>query len=600
MSISGWIECALFVGILFLLTKPVGLYMVQVLDPKRTTFLKPVLAPVEGFFYRVLGIDMQNEQNWREYGFSLMLFSFTGFLFTYAILRLQHLLPLNPQRYQAMAPDLAFNTAVSFVTNTNWQNYAGEATLSYFSQMVGLTLQNFISAASGIAVAAVLTRGIARTGAKTLGNFWVDLIRIHLYLLLPLSLVMALFLVSQGVIHNFRPYVKATPFEQAVYTTSDGRDTASTPAIIQGGAAGNARKMPFTIPQGPLASQEAIKMIGTNGGGFMGANSSHPFENPSPLTNFMQILAILLIPSAMTYYFGVMVGNRRHGWAVWIAMMILLMTGVVLCWWAESTGNPHFSAMGIDTAGGNMEGKEVRFGIFSSSLFATVTTAVSCGAVNAMHDSFTPLGGLVTLVNIQLGEVIFGGVGAGLYGMVVFIVLAVFLAGLMVGRTPEYMGKKIESYDVKVSALTIMTPLFIILGFAAWAAAGRWGLLALNNGGPHGLSEILYAFTSAAGNNGSAFAGLSANTQWYNVTLGCAMLMGRFFVIVPVMALAGNLAAKRITPVSGGSFPVTGPLFITLLCGTVLIVGALTFLPVLALGPIVEHFLMTSQKVLYW
>jgi K+-transporting ATPase ATPase A chain len=466
--------------------------------------------------------------------------------------------------------------------------------------MVGLVFHNFTSAAVGIAVAAVLVRGVARQSAKTIGNFWSDLIRVNIYLLLPISIVYALFLVSQGMIQNFRPYDTAQLVEVSVVQVV--KTDAAGHGIID--ASGNAvmedQKIETqTIPQGPAASQAAIKMLGTNGGGFFNANASHPFENPTPLSNFLQILSIFLIPSGLTYYLGRMVKNQRHGWTVWGVMLALFLAGVLTCWWAEGAGNPRMHALGVDSAGGNMEGKEGRFGIFGSALFATVTTDASCGAVNAMHDSFTPLGGLIPLFNIQLGEVVFGGVGAGLYGMLVFVIMTVFLAGLMVGRTPEYLGKKIEAYDVKASVLYVMVPVFSILGFAAWAAVSEWGMAGLNNTGPHGLSEILYAFSSAVGNNGSAFAGLSANTYWYDTTLGIAMLLGRFFMIVPVLALAGSLAQKKQIAASGGTFPVSGVLFALLVLGTVLIVGALTFLPVLALGPVLEHFLMAGSQILY-
>jgi K+-transporting ATPase ATPase A chain len=495
---------------------------------------------------------------------------------------------------------LAFNTAASFTTNTNWQSYGGESTLSYFSQMVGLALHNFTSAAVGIAVAAVLVRGIARHSVRTIGNFWGDIVRVNLYLLLPISLIYAVFLLSQGMIQNFSPYNTSHLVEaaviQAVKTDAAGHEIMDA----QGKPVTEDRKVETqTIAQGPTASQVAIKMLGTNGGGFFNANASHPFENPTPLTNFVQILSIFLIPSGLTYYLGRMVKNQRHGWTVWGAMLALFLTGVLTCWWSEAAGNPRMHALGMDAGGGNMEGKEVRFGIFGSALFATVTTDASCGAVNAMHDSFTPLGGLIPLFNIQLGEVIFGGVGAGLYGMLIFVLLTVFLAGLMIGRTPEYLGKKIEAYDVKASVLYMMVPVFTILGFTAWAVTSAWGLAGLNNAGTHGFSEILYAFSSAVGNNGSAFAGLSTNTYWYNTTLAMAMLFGRFFMIVPVLALAGNLAQKKQIAASGGTFPVSGIMFAVLLLGTVLIVGALTFLPVLALGPIVEHLLMTGSQILY-
>ncbi len=572
MDLSGWLQLALFVGLLFAATKPVGLYLVRVLEPEGKTWLDRPVKPVERLLYRILGVDPGTEQDWRRYTRSLIVFSLAGLLFTYAVLRFQHLLPLNPQKFGPVRPDLAFNTAASFASNTNWQNYAGETTLSYFSQMVGLVFQNFVSAAAGIAAAAALVRGIARHSAKTLGNFWVDLVRINLYLLLPLSIVFSLFLTSQGMIQNFKPSVTAAAVENAGLQT---------------------------IAQGPVASQAAIKMLGTNGGGFFNANAAHPYENPTPLSNLLQMLAIFLIPSGLTYYLGRTVKNRKHGWAVWSAMAVLFLAAALVCWKAETAGNARLQALGVDPAGGNMEGKEVRFGVAGSSLFAAVTTAASCGAVNAMHDSFTPLGGLVPLFNIQLGEVVFGGVGSGLYGMLVFVILAVFLTGLMVGRTPEYMGKKIEAYDVKVSVLAVLVLVFSILGFSAWAAASRWGLAGPANAGPHGLSEILYAFSSGAGNNGSAFAGLNGNTVPYNISLALAMLIGRFLVIVPVLALAGNLAGKKILPPNEASFPASGPTFVIILIGTVLVVGALTFLPALALGPIVEHFLMTGSGILY-
>jgi len=600
MDLYGWIQLTLYIFVLLLFTKPVGLYLVSVLDAEGKTFLDPALRPVERMLYRLFGLDPKKEQDWKQYTVSMLAFSLTGLLFTYAILRLQHLLPLNPQGFGPVREDLAFNTAVSFTTNTNWQNYGGESTLSYFSQMVGLAFHNFVSAAVGIAVAAALVRGIARHSAKTIGNFWVDLVRVNLYLLLPICIMFALFLVSQGMIQNFKPYEKAKLIEPATMqfpkkdaSGQEVKDDKGNPVIE------NQKIETQVIPQGPTASQVAIKMLGTNGGGFFNANASHPYENPTPLSNFIQMLSIFLIPSGLTYYLGRMVKNQRHGWAVWGAMVILFLAAVLICWWAEDAGNPRLHALGVDPADGNLEGKEVRFGIFNSALFATVTTDASCGAVNSMHDSFTPLGGLIPLFNIQLGEVVFGGVGAGLYGMLVFVVLAVFLTGLMVGRTPEYLGKKIESYDVKVSVLAVMILIFSILGFSAWAAVGKWGLAGLNNAGPHGLSELLYAYSSATGNNGSAFAGLNGNSHWYNTTLGLAMLFGRFVMIVPVLALAGSLGRKKLIPATGGSFPVWGLTFTLVLVGTVLIVGALTFLPALALGPIVEHFLMTGSNILY-
>lgn len=600
MDIYGWLQLAAFIGLLLLLTKPAGLYLIRVLDGDGRTFLDPVLKPLEMLLYRIFRVDPQREQDWKQYTGSLLMFSLVGLLFTYLILRLQHLLPLNPQGFGPLRPDLAFNTAASFTTNTNWQSYGGESTMSYFSQMVGLAFHNFISAAVGIAVAAALVRGIARHTAKTIGNFWVDMVRVNLYLLLPICLFYAVFLVSQGMIQNFKPYDTVKVVEP--YTVDVVKKDANNQEIKdkQGRAVMEDKKIDTqTIAQGPMASQVAIKMLGTNGGGFTNANAAHPYENPTPLTNFIQMLSIFLIPSGLTYYLGRIVKNRRHGWAIWGAMAVLFLAGVLICWQAESAGNPHLTAMGIERAGGNMEGKEARFGIFNSALFATVTTDASCGAVNAMHDSFTPLGGLVPLVDMQLGEVVFGGVGAGLYGMLVFVILTVFLAGLMVGRTPEYLGKKIEAYDVKVSVLAVLVLCLSILGFAAWAAVSSWGITGLNNTGPHGLTELLYAYSSAVGNNGSAFAGLSANTPWLNSTLGIAMLFGRFLFIILVMALAGSLAGKKLVPESAGSFPVSGLTFVILLVGTVIIVGALTFFPALAMSPIVEHFIMTGSGKLF-
>jgi K+-transporting ATPase ATPase A chain len=568
----------LFVVVLLACTKPLGVYLVSVLDSNGKTFIDPVVQPLERLLYRFLGIDSKTEQSWKQYATSLSAISLVSLLFTYAILRLQHLLPLNPQGFGPLSPHLAFNTAASFATNTNWQSYGGESTMSYFSQMAGLAFHNFLSAAAGIAVAAALVRGIARHSMKTIGNFWVDIIRVTLYLLLPLCLLYSTFLVSQGMIQNFQPYVTATRIDRTIT-----EQTSSSQIIAQG----------------PMASQVSIKMLGTNGGGFMNANASHPYENPTPLSNFIQMLSIFLIPSGLTYYLGRRVRNQRHGWIVWGSMLLLFLMAFMVCWWAEAAGNARLHALGVDPLAGNMEGKEVRFGIFNSALFATITTDASCGAVNAMHDSFTPLGGLVPLFNMQLGEIVFGGVGAGLYGMLVFVVLAVFLCGLMVGRTPEYLGKKIEAYDVKMAVLTILVLIFSILGFTAWAAISDWGLAGLNNKGPHGLSEILYAYSSGTGNNGSAFAGLNANTVWFNTTLGIGMLLGRFFMIVPILALAGNLAQKKLIPPSEGSLPVSGFTFMAMLIGTVLIVGALTFFPVLSLGPVIEHFLMTGSNILY-
>ena len=580
----GWIQLLLFVGILLALTKPVGIYLVKVLDPKERTFLDRLIKPIERVIYRLFGVDPHKEQNWKHYTVAMLMFSAVGGLFTYAILRLQQWLPWHRNidalsDKTAMTPHLAFNTSVSFLTNTNWQSYAGENTMSYFSQMVGLASHNFWSAATGIAIAAALVRGIARDKAKTIGNFWTDIVRLHMYLLLPICVVYAVFLVSQGMIQNFKPYTTITALDQSSATAGS--------AVQQ------------IIPQGPMASQIAVKMLGTNGGGYTNANAAHPFENPTPLSNFVQILSIFLIPSGLTYYLGRMVKNQKHGWAVWGAMFVLFLAGALACWKAEAAGNPRMRQIGVARADGNMEGKETRFGIFNSALFATITTDASCGAVNSMHDSFTPLGGLVPMFNIHLGEVVFGGVGAGLYGMLVFVVIAIFVAGLMVGRTPEYLGKKIEAYDVKVASLSILVLTVIILGFTAWAVVSPWGSAALNNNGPHGFSEMHYAYTSGAGNNGSAFAGLTTNEPHWNTTLGFDMLLGRFFMIIPILALAGSLAAKKKVPLSAGSFPVTGPTFVCLLIGTVIIVGALTFVPALSLGPIVEHYLMHGSGPLF-
>ena len=577
MHTNEWLQLALFIGLLALITKPIGIYLTKVLDPQGKTWLDPLIRPFEKLTYRLMGVDASKEHGWKSYTVAMLVFSAVGVLFTYAILRLQNILPLNPQGLPALSPALAFNTAVSFTTNTNWQSYSGESTMSYFSQMVALAIHNFTSAAVGIAIAAALVRGISRHSATTLGNFWVDLIRITYYLLLPLCLVFAVFLVSQGTIQNFKAYDTAKLVEPIGEVTTQ------------------------TIVQGPMASQAAIKMLGTNGGGYTNANAAQPFENPTPLSNFVQMLSIFAIGSGLTWYLGKSTKNQAHGWSIWTAMMILFTTGVLACWWAEAHGNPIHQALGIAAADGNMEGKEVRFGIFNSSLFATITTAASCGAVNSMHDSFTAIGGLVPLFMIELGEVVIGGVGAGLYGMLVFVVLAVFIAGLMVGRTPEYLGKKIQAFDVKMSMLALLVLTASILGFTAWAAISTWGQAGLNNAGPHGFSEILYAFSSATGNNGSAFAGLTANPTdgdpHYNVTLAIAMLIGRFLMIIPIMALAGSMVKKKISPPSAGTFPVSGTTFTVLLLGTVILVGALNFLPALALGPIVEHFLMLKGQL---
>ena len=570
MTINGWIQFALYSALLLAITKPAGLYLFRVLERGRTWF-DPVFKPVERGIYALLGTDPTRDHTWKQYACAMLTFSFVTLAVTYGILRYQLHLPLQgspDQLSTAMTPDLAFDTAASFTTNTNWQSYSGEDTMTYFSQMVGLASHNFFSAAVGIAVAAALVRGIARDRSRGVGNFWVDLVRLHLYLLVPACVVYALFLVSQGMIQNFSPYT--------VFKTVEGAEQI--------------------LPQGPMASQVAIKMLGTNGGGYVNANASFPFENPTPLSNFVQMLSIFTIPAGLTYYLGRVVKKQGHGWAVWAAMFTLFAVGFAVCYTAESHGNPQMHALGVSVADGNMEGKETRFGLANSALFATITTDASCGAVNSMHDSYTPIGGLVPLFNMHLGEVVFGGVGAGLYGMLLFVVLAIFIAGLMVGRTPEYLGKKIEGYDVKLTTLAILVTGVFVLGFAAWASVAAWGTKTLNNAGPHGFSELLYAYSSAVANNGSAFAGLGANNPWWNVTLGLGMLAGRFFIIIPVLALAGSLAGKKLVPASAGSFPVSGATFTVLLIGTVIIIGALTFIPSLALGPIVEHFLMGGGK----
>lgn len=587
MTLNGWMQILVFFGTLLVLTKPLGLYMARVYSGERT-FFDPVLRPVERLIYRVTAVDETREMRWTEYAVSALLYSVVSMLLLYAIQRLQAFLPFNPQGFTGVAPDLAFNTAASFTTNTNWQAYAGEATMSYFTQMAGLAYHNFTSAAVGMVVAIALIRGISRRESETIGNFWVDLVRGLLWVLLPLCLILALLLVSQGVVQNFRAYDTANLIDpQAVQKDDANQEIFSTQII----------------PQGPAASQIAIKMLGTNGGGFFNANSAHPFENPTPLSNFLEMLAIFLIPAGLTYTLGRMTGSQRHGWAVFAAMSILFFIGVWIAYWAESRGNPIMAVRGIDLtssamhSGGNMEGKEVRFGIASSALFATVTTDASCGAVNSMHDSFTPLGGLVPLVNMQLGEVIFGGVGAGMYGMLVMVILSVFIAGLMVGRTPEYLGKKIESYDVKMAMLYIIIFPLVILILTSISLSSSFGLDSIGNQGPHGLTEVLYAFTSGTANNGSAFGGLNANTLWYNTSIGFSMLLGRFFMMIPVLAIAGNLARKKIVPPSLGTFPVTTFSFVLLLISVIIIVGALTFFPVLSLGPIVEYFLMQAGKL---
>jgi len=598
----GWTQLALYLGLLLLITKPLGLYLVQVLDAQGRTWLDPILKPLERLTYRFSGIDPDKEQHWKQYTISMLIFSLVTTLMTYAILRLQAILPLqhllNPQGFSGVQDHLAFNTAMSFETNTDWQSYPGESTMSYLSQMVALASQNFFSAAVGIAIAAALVRGIARHTCETVGNFWVDLVRTTYYLLLPICLVYALFLVSQGMIQNFKPYDAAALTEketvQVQKTDASGnpvKDSQGNPVMVPQVVDTQ------SIPEGPMASQMAIKMLGTNGGGYTNANAAHPFENPTPFSNFIQMLSIFAIPSALTYYLGRMVKSPGHGWSVWAAMCLLFLAGFFVCWHYEAVGNPILTQLGVDPTDGNMEGKEVRFGITNSALFATITTDASCGAVNSMHDSFTPLGGLVPLFNIELGEVVFGGVGAGLYGMLVFVIVAVFIAGLMVGRTPEYLGKKIQSFEVKMSMLVLLVLAMDILGFTAWACVSDWGKAGLNNNGPHGFSEMLYAYSSVTGNNGSAFAGLTASTYWYDTTLAIGMFIGRFLMIIPIMAIAGSLASKKLIPPGPGSFPVTGATFTFLLIGTVLLVGALNFLPALALGPIVEHFLMLSGKM---
>jgi potassium-transporting ATPase potassium-binding subunit len=595
MTLNGVVQIVVYFLLILALAKPVGSYMVKVFAGERT-FLHPVLRPVERLCYAAAGVNETVEQRWTQYAGSLLAFSIFSFLILYVLQRLQGVLPLNPMGFGTahapngatpMTPDLAFNTAVSFTTNTNWQSYAGESTMSYLVQMMGLTMHNFTSAAAGIAIAIALIRGFARQQANAIGNFWADCVRATVYVLLPLSLIIALFFCSQGVIQNLHPY--------AVATTLEGKTQ--------------------TIAQGPVASQEAIKMLGTNGGGFFNANSAHPFENPTPLANFIQLLAIFIIPAGLTYTFGKMVGDTRQGWAVFAAMSVLFLAGVWVLYASEQGGNPILSRLGIQSAasatqpGGNMEGKEVRFGIAESALFATVTTDASCGAVNTMHDSLTPLGGLIPLFNMQTGEVIFGGVGAGMYGMLLFAILAVFIAGLMVGRTPEYLGKKIESKEVKMSMLALIATSAVILVFSGitsvaqfhkggyWNGSNGAATANLNNGGPHEFGEILYTFTSSAANNGSAFAGINANTPWYNLSSGITMLVGRFLIIIPMLAVAGSLAAKKRIPVTSGTLPTHGGLFVGLLVGTVVIVSALTFFPALSLSPIVEHFLMLQGRL---
>jgi K+-transporting ATPase ATPase A chain len=587
MTSNGWLQIAVFFGLVLLAAKPTGLYMARVYE-RQKTLLDPLLGPVERLLYRLTGVDADAEMRWTEYGAAMLVFSLATLLLTYGVERLQGVLPFNPQHLAGVEPYLAWNTAASFTTNTNWQAYVPETTMSYLTQMFGLATHNFWSAAVGMALAVAFIRGIARREMKTLGNFWVDLTRGTLWVLVPMCVVYALALVSQGVIQNFKPYDTATLVEaQSVTTTGTDGKPVTTKVTTQ------------TIAQGPVASQEAIKMLGTNGGGFFNANSAHPFENPTPLSNLIEMVSIFVIPGGLCITLGKIVGSPKHGWAVFAAMSVLWFAGVLTCYWAEAQPNPLLhgvdQTVSANSPGGNMEGKEVRFGIANSALFATVTTDASCGAVNAMHDSFMPLGGLVPLTNILLGEIIFGGVGAGMYGMLVFVVVTVFIAGLMVGRTPEYLGKKVQAYDVQMSMLYLLIFPVIILGFSAVALLSpSFGLSSLANHGPHGLSEILYAYTSATGNNGSAFAGINANTHWYNSTLGIAMLSGRFLMIVPMLAVAGNLATKKIAPPSLGAFPVTSTLFTVLLVSVIVIVGALTFFPALSLGPILEHLLLRA------
>ncbi len=598
MTINGWLQIFVFLALIFAITKPLGVFMARVFSGERT-FLDPVLRPIEHLLYRITGVDEQHEMSWIEYATAMLLFSSVSMLVLYLIQRIQGLLPFNPQHFAAVAPEhLAFNTAASFTTNTNWQAYAGETTMSYFTQMAGLAYHNFVSAATGIALAIAFIRGIVRRQMKTIGNFWVDFVRCCLWVLLPFSVVGALFLVSQGVVQNLKPYdtVKLVEPQQVQHIGTDGK-----PAVDASGKPVMDTVSTQTIAQGPVASQEVIKQWGTNGGGFFNANSAHPFENPTPLTNLFQLFSIFAIGAGLTYTLGRMTGSPGHGWAVWAAMAILFVAGVTVAYWAEAQGNPLYPATVSQRAttsqpGGNMEGKETRFGIANSALFATVTTDASCGAVNSWHDSFTPLGGMVPLVNIMLSEVIFGGVGSGMYGVLIYVVLAVFIAGLMVGRTPEYLGKKIEAYDVKMAMLVSLVFPLIILTLTGISVVKGFGVAGISNPGPHGLSQILYAFTSAAGNNGSAFGGLTVNTLWYDTATGITTLVGRFLMIIPMLAIAGNLAQKKYVPPSLGTFPVTTPLFTMLLISVILILGALTFFPALSLGPILEHLLLHVGK----
>jgi len=597
MTANGWLQIAIFLALILAVTKPMGVFMTRVFNRERT-FLDPVLRPIERLIYRTTGVDENHEMRWTEYAFAMLLFSAVSMLLLYLMQRVQGHLPFNPQKFAGVTPEhLAFNTAASFTTNTNWQAYSGESTMSYFTQMAGLTYHNFISAATGIALAIAFIRGIARRQMQTIGNFWVDMVRSCLWVLLPFCIVGALVLVSQGVVQNLRPYdtVKLLEPQQVQHVGADGK-----PAVDAKGKPVMDTVTTQTIAQGPVASQEIIKEFGTNGGGFFNANSAHPFENPTPFSNLLEMFAIFTIGAGLTYTLGRMTNSQRHGWAVWAAMAILFLVGVTVAYWAEARGNPLLAGVNHQVTatqpGGNMEGKEVRFGITNSALFATVTTDASCGAINGWHDSFMPLGGMVPLVNIMLSEVIFGGAGSGLYGILIYVVLTVFIAGLMVGRTPEYLGKKIEAYDVKMAMLVALIFPLVILIFTALSSINGFGTSSITNPGPHGFSQMLYAFVSGAGNNGSAFGGLNANTLWYNTTIGFDMLIGRFLMMIPMLAIAGNLAQKKYVPPSLGTFPVTTPLFTVLLIGVILIVGALTFFPALSLGPILEHLLMAAGK----
>ena len=592
MTLNGWLQILFFLLAVFLVTPPLGSFMARVFTRQRT-WLDPIMRPFERLVYRTTGVNESHEMRWTEYAVSVLLFSVVSMLVLYFIQRLQGGLPWNPQGFGAVAPDLAFNTAASFTTNTNWQAYSGESTMSYLTQMAGLAYHNFVSAAVGIAVAIAFIRGIAQREKETIGNFWVDMTRATLWVLLPLAIVGALFLVSQGVVQNLKAYDHVQVLDPQTVTTEDAAGKETTTQLTE-----------QVIAQGPVASQEIIKQFGTNGGGFFNANSSHPYENPTPLSNFLAMLGIFAISSGLTYTLGSLTRSRRHGWAVWAAMAFLFLCGVTVVYWAEANGNPMLTAAGANqiaselAPGGNMEGKEVRFGIANTALFATATTDASCGAVNGWHDSFTPLGGLVPLANIQLSEVVFGGVGAGMYGVLVYIILSVFIAGLMVGRTPEYLGKKIQVFEVQMAMLTVLIFSLLILTFTAISSVSpEFGTSSIANAGPHGLSEMLYAYSSAAANNGSAFGGINVNTRWYNTTLGVTMLFGRFFMIIPPLAIAGSLSRKKLIPPSLGTFPVTTPLFSSLLVGVIVIVSALTFFPALSLGPIVEHFLMNNGQV---